>query len=196
MSLDKNKNVPLGKPEDKPEDGVEKPTQKPLIEMSAEEYDKYMCEKYPIIFLERNWPMSKTCMCWGFDVGAGWYHLIDELCDRLDAIRHKMGVATVALQVKEKYGALRFYHSVVPATEVDSATSQKVSSDDVKKVSDIVHSLVESYGRRSDRICEVCGKNYFHSKISAGHWVYAQCIDCFKKDHPDFELKNNDDLLE
>lgn len=57
-------------------------------------------------------------MCWGLECGNGWYELIDALCAQID--RHlqacfdegdRFNVKVV--QVKEKFGTLRFYGRVV-----------------------------------------------------------------------------------
>jgi len=42
--------------------------------------DKYLCEKYPDLFSERHKSMQETCMCWGFEHGDGWFHLLDITC--------------------------------------------------------------------------------------------------------------------
>jgi hypothetical protein len=47
------------------------------------ELDEELCRKYPLIFADRNKPMTETAMCWGFDCGNGWYNLIDVLCGML-----------------------------------------------------------------------------------------------------------------
>jgi hypothetical protein len=44
------------------------------------ELDKQLCEKYPKIFKNRHGDMKETCMCWGLEIGDGWYNLIDHLC--------------------------------------------------------------------------------------------------------------------
>lgn len=44
------------------------------------ELDELLCLKYPKIFRDRNAPMTETCMCWGFDIGDGWFNIIDCLC--------------------------------------------------------------------------------------------------------------------
>ncbi len=69
-------------------------------------------EKYPEIFIQKDWNMQQTCMCWGICVGDGWYHIIDTLCH---GIQHRLnttkGIEQVeAVQVKEKWGGLRFYY--------------------------------------------------------------------------------------
>jgi hypothetical protein len=45
--------------------------------------DKKLCDKYPKIFANRYKSPQETCMCWGFEVGDGWYNLIDLLCEAL-----------------------------------------------------------------------------------------------------------------
>ena len=47
------------------------------------ELDKQLCNKYPEIFRDRNKSPQETCMHWGFEVGDGWYELIDVLCEAL-----------------------------------------------------------------------------------------------------------------
>ena len=47
------------------------------------ELDKQLCDKYPKIFADRYKSPHETCMCWGFEVGDGWYNLIDLLCEAL-----------------------------------------------------------------------------------------------------------------
>ena len=128
------------------------------------ELDELLCERYPKIFKDRYGNMQETCMCWGFDVGDGWFNIIDTMCyliqnhidshnksrkrdiDYNDVLsknddelirnyysdfikseyvesyvqRAKEGVyrniqdemyQVIAIQVKEKYGGLRFYYS-------------------------------------------------------------------------------------
>ena len=107
------------------------------------ELDKQLCDKYPKIFTNRYKSPQETCMCWGLEVGDGWYNLVDVLCEALTytfttgifideedgkqlGIKphiDKEGKATylfvvkspqvVADQVKEKFGTLRFYCHLV-----------------------------------------------------------------------------------
>ena len=44
------------------------------------ELQKQLYEKYPKIFRQKDLPMNQTCMCWGIEVGEGWYNIIDTLC--------------------------------------------------------------------------------------------------------------------
>jgi hypothetical protein len=103
------------------------------------ELQRKIFEKYPKIFSDRTKPKTETCMCWGLEVGDGWYNLIDILCEALtytyttsvevdeeDGKHLGIEPSTIsgeavyyftvqppqvkASQVKEKYGTLRFYH--------------------------------------------------------------------------------------
>jgi hypothetical protein len=47
------------------------------------ELQEKLFSKYPKIFGDRTKPMTETCMCWGLEVGDGWYDLIDTLCEAL-----------------------------------------------------------------------------------------------------------------
>lgn len=75
-----------------------------------EELQNKLYEKYPEIFGDRTKPMTETCMCWGITTDDGWYHIIDNLCEDLMRIQEEYDVITIADQVKEKYGSLRFYY--------------------------------------------------------------------------------------
>jgi len=47
------------------------------------ELDEALCKKYPKIFRDRHAPMTHTAMCWGFDIGDGWYNIIDRMCRQI-----------------------------------------------------------------------------------------------------------------
>jgi hypothetical protein len=103
------------------------------------ELQEKLFSKYPKIFGDRTKPMTETCMCWGLEVGDGWYDLIDVLCEALtytystsvqvdEEDGKRLGIKpykwelennyyftveppqVIATQVKEKYGTLRFYY--------------------------------------------------------------------------------------
>ena len=138
------------------------------------ELDEALCAKYPLIFRDRNAPMTQTAMCWGICTGDGWYNIIDVLCgmlysdyrqakeryeyraevgvggvlygtktvtqEEIDEAKAKMDEEAekvpVAVQVKEKFGGLRFY--------VDRATDEH-------------YKYIYFAESMSYRTCEVCG---------------------------------------
>jgi len=44
------------------------------------ELEKQLFDKYPKIFGDHTGSPQETCMCWGLEVGDGWYDIIDVLC--------------------------------------------------------------------------------------------------------------------
>ena len=87
----------------------ETPEQKILIQKTPEEFDQYMVAKYPKLFKDRFKPMTETCMCWGFEIGNGWFPLMDELCQKIQTLCDKFNFNVVFDQIKEKCGGGSFY---------------------------------------------------------------------------------------
>jgi len=85
------------------------------------ELDELLCQRYPKIFANRHGDPKKTLMCWGFECGDGWFNIINQLCaniqhhvDWAQEQKEKYGRGegcsqVVAVQIKEKFGTLRFY---------------------------------------------------------------------------------------
>jgi hypothetical protein len=72
--------------------------------------DDYLCQSYPTLFVERNLTPDKTNMCWGFDCGDGWFHLIDAFCSEVNGLVLNLEIpAVVMTQVKSKLGSLRIH---------------------------------------------------------------------------------------
>lgn len=135
------------------------------------ELDQQLCEKYPKIFANRYKPMTETAMCWGFDVGDGWYTIIDSLCGQIQnhidwKNRDEKKVAqVVASQVKEKFGGLRFYYD---------------GGDDY------VDGMVRMAESWAVNTCEICGKP---GKLRGGGWLYTACDEHTKPEHLEAENK-------
>lgn len=118
------------------------------------ELDNALCEKFPLIFADRSGSMTTTAMCWGFDVGDGWYSLIDVLCEELQRDTDQQGaLQVVATQVKEKYGGLRFY---------------------VHAASDRQMAMIDFAEALSYRICEDCGAPGSLDERK-GRWMTTRC---------------------
>ena len=157
-----------------------------------EELDKLLCEKYPLLYRDRNAPMTETAMCWGFCCGEGWFNIIDTLsallCSdynqakesyesikeyyenggkwpwnngkvitpeeveerRLKMVEAEKMVPTV-VQVKEKFGSLRFY--------INGGTEEHYNY--IRFAEDL-----------SARTCETCGAP---GKMRGQGWYYTAC---------------------
>lgn len=128
-----------------------------------------MFSKYPVIFQDRTKPMTQTCMCWGLDIGKGWYGIIDDLCERLEWVRKTTGIKIVADQVKEKYASLRFYkHEEFP---------KKMPRRDAAMWAEIIDNFVNIAEDKSSITCDSCGTN-ISGAIEDKRWSYAMCEKC------------------
>lgn len=80
------------------------------------ELDAELCERYPLIMAERRLGAMQTAMCWGFEHGDGWYHLLSASMQLVQShidIEKRRGneiEQVVFEQVKEKFGFLNIYH--------------------------------------------------------------------------------------
>lgn len=123
--------------------------------------DDKLVVDFPKIFRDRHAPMTETAMCWGFP-GDGWYSLIYDLCkciqSRIDMNPHLNFSQPVAVQVKEKFGTLRFY--------VDAADEE-------------TNGMIRFAEYLSGHICEECGKA--GRVIRENGWYSCRCYGCWKK---------------
>lgn len=114
--------------------------------------------KYPKIFRQKYLSMQETCMCWGIDCGDGWYSLLDNLCRQLQSMTdnnpHLPDIfpQIEAVQVKEKYGTLRFY---------------------VQGSSDWQDGVISFAEHISGTICDECGKP--GETNTDGGWLATRC---------------------
>lgn len=96
-----------------------------------------------------------------FGVGDGWFNLIYKLSqDITDLCRERGMEVPKALQVKEKFGGLRFYPS-------------GVSSDEV-------HEMIYRAESESRKICEQCGstENVTAQPKAGFGWIKTLCAKC------------------
>lgn len=121
------------------------------VGIMKDELDKILCEKYPKIFKDRHSSMMTTAMCWGFECGDGWYEIIDKLCDDIQKICDENDWQIKAVQVKEKFGELRFY---------------------IDRGNDAIWDLIDNATKQSRNTCEVCGKP---GKVMGKIWYYCAC---------------------
>jgi hypothetical protein len=116
-------------------------------------------------------------MCWGCEVGNGWYELLSSVCWRI--FQHEKNISERVRvrtendkpndksdleyfpvkfdQVKEKYGGLRIYFS---------------GGDNY------VDGLVGMAEEYSYKVCEVCGNA---GKPNKGGWITTLCENCRKE---------------
>ena len=133
------------------------------------ELQKQLFDKYPAIFVQRNWDMTRTCMVWGLDCGDGWFKLLDDCCAKLTKYCFLSKLDVQAVQVKEKFGTLHFY--------VDGGD-------------EIVDDIVGAAEHLSEFTCEECGD---HGRPSRGTWTSVRC-DSHHRDYDLVVLKRWDEM--
>ena len=151
-----------------------------------QELDQLLCERYPKIFANRHADMKTTAMCWGFEHDDGWFNIIDQLCANIQhhidwrEKQHQWTITfnskaapeelkdipevvsqVVADQVKEKFGALRFYYH---------------GGDD------IVDGMARMAESMSSVTCEQCG---VPGRQRGRGWIVTRCDEHAKEDEND-----------
>lgn len=98
---------------------------------SHEEFEARLTAKYGSMFRPR---------LGGFDIGPGWYHIVEELCNNiawhLSYLTEDARPDFKVVQVKEKFASLRFY---------------------VENTDETIRNMIDRAETQADRSCEVCG---------------------------------------
>jgi hypothetical protein len=136
------------------------------------EKQQILFDRYPTLFAYAR-KESQHSIALGITCNDGWFDLIDTLCATLDRLvvdrtqrRAQAGLPEEAnnirvVQIKEKFGSLRFYVAGVPA-----------SGDEPNAVYTAIW-LAETL---SSRICESCGAP---AKLDGEHgWWRTECGPC------------------
>lgn len=143
-----------------------------------EQLEQQLYEKYPKIFRQKDLPMNQTCMCWGISCKDGWYQIIDDLCHCIQSHCKSLeqnlewdkksgknlnvkpeDLQIEAVQVKQKFGGLRFYTN---------------HSDEY------TNALISFASYLSYRTCEQCGSRD-RVKQTDGGWIEPLCKSCYRK---------------
>jgi peptide subunit release factor 1 (eRF1) len=117
----------------------------------------YLFNKYPQLYSGKDEPLSQNLMAFGFECGDGWFELLDELSAQIMAVSPD----TVAVQVKEKFGGLRFYFNC-PSSNYDE-----------------IQKIVDEAEEKSYTICEKCGSTENVTQSKSG-WIVSLCDMCMK----------------
>lgn len=116
----------------------------------------------PDLYANRDGSPRETLMCFGFECGDGWFNLLKEASEKIQAHLNTMNARDRApfraAQVKEKYGTLRFYTD---------------STDDV------IENIIREAESKSETTCEYCGQP---GTTRGGGWVKTQCEKCYIMD--------------
>jgi hypothetical protein len=151
-----------------------------------DELDKKLCEKYPLIFRDRNGNMRETCMVWGFSHGDGWYDIIDSMCSRIQShIDHSYKQIEWAHKWNERVNDPNHEWTAFVAREerpIPEPVPQVVATQVKEKFGglrfyyaggdDYIRGVVDMAEEMSYCTCEICGAP---GKLRRGGWYRTLC---------------------
>lgn len=73
-----------------------------------------LVEKHPEILSRYGGDVDKTCFAFGFDHGDGWFHIVQEMLEKIQNIVNETGIEVKVEQIKEKWDSLRCYVDFEP----------------------------------------------------------------------------------
>ena len=133
------------------------------------EYNKFLIERYPFLLPRNVWtdeidPDYDYTYTWLDDMPNGWrlafgLDLVDEIYQEL--VKYDFVDKYRIIQIKEKWGGLRWYDNGVP--------------HDSK-----VYDIIRKYEEMSFKTCIKCGKPA--TRISTG-WISPFCDNCIEEKH-------------
>ena len=138
-------------------------------------------EKYPILFQQKDLPMNRTCMCWGIDCPEGWHDIVKDVCNKIETINNTVGkdhnFEIQAIQVKEKFGTLRFYIGNYPKED---------ASDEDMELARLFEEICEDVVTRAEylteSVCQVCGRPIYEgNRVVSRGWIGYYCPECAEK---------------
>ena len=104
--------------------------------------------------LKQKYPMFSEIHPCNFGCGEGWKPIIQNLCEQI----HNLEPTIKVVQIKEKFGSLRFY--------IDGSNSFEVGD------------LIDAAEKESSVTCEECGAVGLTARISG--WMKTLCPVCEK----------------
>jgi len=117
-----------------------------------------LSEDFPVLYAGRKMSLTENLMPFGFECGDGWYEPIRKLSAKIEEYnKEHPKEPVIAMQVKEKFGGLRFYL--------------------VTRAPDVVHGWIEDCENECDKHCEECGATEELGYTTKG-WCSRLCYPC------------------
>lgn len=117
--------------------------------------DKKLCISFPMLYNNQN--IDNKNLYFDFECNNGWYKLIHQLSSNIENILKKDDLPFYAVQVKQKFGALRFY---------------------MNQTNDKINKLICDAETQSNKICEECGD--IGKITNRNSYFYCLCQNCIK----------------
>jgi len=131
---------------------------------------KKLFNEFPNLYEQAKLSPRESCMGRGICCGAGWFNIINDLSEKIS----KADPEVQAVQVKEKFGGLRFYIGGVK-----------------KETGDKIYDLINKAEDEAWKTCEKCGSKEDVDQTSG--WIFTLCKKCRdeKKKNPDWRISDN-----
>ena len=130
--------------------------------------DLDIIKEFPMVYGSPPYSPKESLLCFGFECGTGWYDILYKLSKDINEIVTRDNLTDFrVVQVKEKFGTLRYYTNH--------------STDDIYK-------LIREAENKSEITCEKCGASATLS-VTKG-WYEVLCEDC--KNNKLKKYKNDD----
>jgi len=128
------------------------------------ENTKKLWNNFPNLYSGKDKSVQDSLIPFGFECQDGWFKIIYDLSEKLEKliIEDKKtspdpNYFPIALQVKEKFGGLRFYMTC--------------ATDDMENA-------IADAEKMCDETCEVCGNE---GTLTGERWLAVRCKDCLKE---------------
>ena len=122
-----------------------------------EDLQKKLVDIAPYMFRYEGWnDLQQSLMGFGFEVGDGWYGILEDLITKIKNMDADKAVKVI--QIKEKFGSLRVY---------------------VEAGWDELYGLIDAAEAKSYKTCEHCGSTDGVTQNKTG-WVQTLCSKCKK----------------
>jgi hypothetical protein len=139
--------------------------------------EQILYESFPLLYRGRNLDRSKTNMHYGLAVGNGWFgpiyktsKVMEPMLEELKAKLPPEGANDLPclVQVKEKYGGLRFY------LDCRAASKFPEGSETIKQLEELASKVEED----CNSICERCGHEKAKLRTEGRTWIRTLCGAC------------------
>ncbi len=167
----------------------------------SRKWEMTLTEKYPFMQQNHNDSENNIYRRWGCECASGWLQLLMECCEAIVSRYAEDGIGLIDIdfepvQIKEKFGKLRFYYGYTDAPcgiaafdNLVTGTSmrfepQKSDIDDAKaKLRQDIRVIINAAEEKSQYICEICGaEGELRNDSGVGiHWVRTLCDSCHEK---------------
>lgn len=148
------------------------------------ELQNKLFNKYPELFVNRYKSPSEYPMAFGIETDDGWFWVLDNLCDSIQSyiiLNHTPQIR--AMQVKEKFGRLRFYHdngsgdfweNSEPEDHPDFINHSHTGID--LNYDNLIEGMISFAEHLSGTICEKCGTTKEIGRTI--DWIKTICQTC------------------